>query len=329
MAGSYLYRLLNNQGCQVDLFGRNPGTRCGLSPCAWGTSRGFPELVQSSGLDPQKYLIKHFGYVVMDEYRIEADLTTVNKPRLVKDLRRGAEIKDSLINPTEYDRIIDATGISRAFLPAIQDDIILPCVQWRIRTNTRLDNRIKLGGIGFAWSFPLSRNEYHVGCGSLLSDPCRIMEELAWVRNATTKGKGMTICSCAGDVRLTGPYQSRPFVIDNGACDIWGVGEAIGCVAPLAGDGIVAGMRSAQILMEHWDDPKGYTQGILKAFQWMKLERSVIDRLKMSKRLRMNDAWVLRRNSRRMGMKVGLREAHILLDHLGRQAHSIRISRTS
>jgi len=317
VAGSYLYRLLNNQGCQVDLFDQAPGTRCGLSPCAWGTSRGFPELVQGSGLDPQKYLIKHFGYVVMDEYWIEADLATVNKPRLIRDLRRGADIKDSLINPAEYDRIIDATGISRVFLPAIQDDMILPCVQWRIRTNTRLDNRIKLGGIGFAWSFPLSRNEYHVGCGSLLSDPNRIMEELAWVRKGTSKGKGKIICSCAGHVRLTGPYQSRPFVIDNGTCEIWGVGEAIGCVAPLAGDGIVAGMRSAQMLMEHWNDPEGYTQAILKTFQWMKPERNVIDKLKMSKRLRMNDAWVLRKNSRRMGMKVGLREARILLDHLG------------
>ena len=168
VAGAYLYRLLNNRGHQVDLFDRGPGTRCGLSPCAWGISRGFPELVEASGLDPKKYVMKQHDCVVMDEYRILADLATINKPGLVKDLRQGADIKDSLLAGTGYDRIIDATGVSRAFLPAIQDDILLPCVQWRIRTDVQLENRTKLGGIGYAWSFPLSRNEYHVGCGSLL-----------------------------------------------------------------------------------------------------------------------------------------------------------------
>lgn len=317
VAGAYLYRLLNKRGYQVDLFDHDPGTRCGLSPCAWGTSRGFPELVKSSDLDPNRYVMKHLGYVVMDEYRIEADLVTVNKPRLLKDLRQGANIKDSLPKATEYDRIIDATGVSRAFLPAIKDDIILPCVQWRISTNARLENRIRLGGIGFAWSFPLSRNEYHVGCGSYLSDPDKIIKELGWVQSSTSKEKGKIICTCTGQVRLTGPHHSQPFVVEDGTCGIWGVGEAIGCVAPLAGDGIIAGMRSARMLVEYWNDPQGYTQAILEEFQWMKPERNVIDKLRMRKRLGINDARVLRRNSRRMGMKVDLTEAWVLLGHLG------------
>jgi hypothetical protein len=48
VTGAYLYRLLNNQGHQVDLFYHDPGTRCGQSPWAWGISRGFPELVKAS-----------------------------------------------------------------------------------------------------------------------------------------------------------------------------------------------------------------------------------------------------------------------------------------
>jgi hypothetical protein len=70
-------------------------------------------------------------------------------------------------------------------------------------------------------------------------------------------------------------------------------------------------------LIEHWSDPEGYTEAILKEFHWMKSERNVIDKLRIGKRLEMNDAWILRKNSRRMGMKVGLREAHVLLGHLG------------
>lgn len=260
--------------------------------------------------------MKDLGYVVMDEYRIEADLATINKPLLIRDLRQGANIKNSLPSRKDYDRIIDATGVSRAFLPAIKQDIILPCVQWRIQTSTRLENRIKLGGIGFAWSFPLSRNEYHIGCGSFLSDPDQIIRELGWVQSSISKGKGKIVCACASQVRLTGPHHSHPFVIEDGTCGIWGVGEAIGCVAPLAGDGILAGMVSAQLLMDYWNDPEGYTQAILEEFKWMKSERDVIDKLRMCKRLGINDAWVLRRNSRRMGMKVDLKEAWVLLGHL-------------
>ncbi len=76
-------------------------------------------------------------------------------------------------------------------------------------------------------------------------------------------------------------------------------------------------MKTAQLLIKNWNDPKAYTEAILEEFHWMKPERDVIDKLRMNRRLGMGDAWVLRRNSRRMGMKIGLREAYALLGHLG------------
>lgn len=313
MTGAYTYRILRSQGHEIDMFDRDPGTRCGISPCAWGTSRGFAELVKASGLDPTKYFLRHFDYMVMDGLRIKADLITFNKPDLIKDLLQGAEIKYSPLDVNNYERIIDATGVSRAFLPAIRDEIILPCRQWRIQTDAQLENRIKVGGIGYAWCFPLSNDEFHIGCGSLISDPRKIMEELDWVGKDTSR---KIICTCTGKIRLTAPQYSRPFVIDEGAGRIWGVGEAIGCVAPLAGDGVVPGMRSVQILMQWWDDPDGYPEAILKEFSWMKPERKVIDTLRRRGPLGIKDAWVLRKNSKRMGMQVGLREAEMLLRNL-------------
>ena len=152
--GSFLYSLLSDRGHEVDLFDKKPGTKCGLSPCAWGTSRGFTECIRASGLEPEKYVLQHSDYVVMDEYTIEADLSTFDKSRLVKDLRRGSNIKYSFLDRTRYERIIDATGVSRNFLPGIEDDIILPCVQWRIRTDARLENRIRLGGIALRGASP-------------------------------------------------------------------------------------------------------------------------------------------------------------------------------
>jgi hypothetical protein len=59
----------------------------------------------------------------------------------------------------------------------------------------------------------------------------------------------------------------------------------------------------------------------------MKYERNVIDKLRISKNLGMDDAWVLRRNSRKMGMKVDLRGARVLLEHLGQQVHKIGVLR--
>ena len=35
MTGAYLYKLLVAKGHSVDIFDRYPGTRCGLTPCAW------------------------------------------------------------------------------------------------------------------------------------------------------------------------------------------------------------------------------------------------------------------------------------------------------
>ena len=83
-----------------------------------------------------------------------------------------------------------------------------------------------------------------------------------------------------GRIRLTAPHNSQPFVAAGSDGEVWGVGEAIGCVAPLAGDGIVPGMKSVQLLMKWWDDPSGYTRAVLKEFDWMKKERAVIDKLR-------------------------------------------------
>jgi flavin-dependent dehydrogenase len=314
MTGAYLYRLLAAKGLLIDIFDRRPGTSCGLTPCAWGTTRGFAELVKASGLDPSKYILKRPDYVIIDGLEISADLMTIDKRMLIKDLLQGVEVNYAHPDATRYDRVIDATGVSRALLPALADDFILPCTQFRVRTDGSLENRIKLGRIGYAWCFPLSDHEYHVGCGSLISDPRKILKELGWVGNDTSRSN--ILCACTGTIRLAGPQSSQPFVVDGAERDIWGVGEAIGCVAPLAGDGIIPGMRSAQILMDQWDDPSGYTKAILREFRWMEDERRVIDKARRNEAFGLGDAWALKKNSRRMAMEIGLKEAAILLKHL-------------
>ncbi len=312
MTGAYLYRLLDRRRHTVEIFDKDPGTDCGIKPCAWGASRGYGELVQAAGLAPSSYILRKTDHVIIDGIRIAADLMTIDKSRLIRDLLAGAELRAGEIEPARYDRIIDATGVARAFLPALRDDIILPCVQWRLATDTPFENRIHLEKIGYGWSFPLAQGEHHIGCGSLLADPRVIMDETGWVRGEEKNVR----CTCTGAIRLTAPQYAQPFVTAYGTSEVWGVGEAVGCVAPLAGDGIVPGMRSVQILLAQWDDPAGYTRALLKEFAWMEDERRVIDKLIKGEKLALAEAWVLKKNSRRMGMQVGLKEAALLLTHL-------------
>ena len=316
IVGAYLYRILSNKGCRVDLYDIRNGTTCGLTPCAWGTSFGFNELLEAVRLDPEDYLLERPGHVFIDDVRLRADLMTFDKPKLIKDLLRDALINYTPLELSNYDRVIDATGVSRAFLSKLEDDFVLSCTQYRIRTEEPLKNKIRLGHIGYTWCFPLSEGIYHIGCGDLGSDPNMILEKLGWFTPDAFHSGINVICSCAGKIRLTAPRYSQPFVIDGSEGQIWGVGEAIGCVAPLAGDGVVPGMKSAQILVNTWDDPNAYTEAILKEFHWMTSERRVIDKLRGKDRLGLREAWVLKKNSRRMGFQLGLRDATMFIKKL-------------
>ena len=185
LTGSYLYRLLVAGGHEVDLYDRPPRTKCGINPCAWGTSRGFAENVRAAGLDAATYVLTASDHVVMDQVRVKADIFTFDKQRLIRDLRQGATIRQGGPDFAKYDRIVDCTGVSRAFLPPVGDDVVLPCVQYRVRTEKPLENEIRLRAIGYSWCFPLSPNEYHVGCGSLVMDPRKIIKELGWTGNGS------------------------------------------------------------------------------------------------------------------------------------------------
>ena len=303
MVGSYLYRLLHNKGADVTIFNDPIKTKCGVHPCAWGTSNGFHELVKETGLDPEKYILKEPEYLVMDAVKVMADLITFDKPRMIHDLLRGASLTHPTPDISEYDRIIDTTGVARAYLPPIKDDAILECVQYRVTSSKPLENRMKYGNVGYAWTFPLSGQTYHVGCGCFTAESHTMLKDLGWMEGCEV------ICGCSAWIRLTAPKGSMPFVHGN----VWGAGEAIGCVSPIAGDGIVTGMKSAQIMLQNWNDPVAYTRAILNEFAWMESERALIDKLRQGKWPSVKDAMLLKKNSERMGMKIRIKDAMALL----------------
>ncbi len=309
LTGAYLFRLLKNEGIDCDVYDVRHHTRCSLSPCAWETTPDFRELVSATGLDPDNYVLERSDYVLMDGVRVPADVMTFDKPKLDRDLLRGATVAHSPLDPGKYDRIIDATGVTRAFLPPVEDDVVFHCVQQRIKTDESLENQVRLIRLGYSWCFPLGDGEYHVGWGSLSTEPQGWLKELGWLQEPGGGNCRQRVCGCTGGVRLTGPGDSQPFVVRGEGPDVWGVGESIGCVAPLVGEGVVTGMKSVQILLTCREDPDAYTRAILEEFEWMAKERGIIDKLRNAHNLNMKDARVLRENSKRMGMRFGIRQA--------------------
>ena len=316
VAGAYLYKLLSREGIQIDVYDIRHKTRCGVSPCAWATSEGFTRFIEAVGFEPGKYILQKIDQVTVDEMKVKVEMMTIDKPSLVKDLLRGSVINYSPLDVKKYDRVIDATGLSRTFLPPIENDIISSCVQYCVQKNGPLEARVEPGGIGYAWCFHLSENRYHIGCGSLAEKPLQVLKDLGWLETYNLNPGRNILCGCTGSIRITGPRESQPFVTDGTAEGIWGVGEAIGCVGSIVGDGIVPGMRSAQILIDNWDSPDRYRETILKEFGWIDDERGLIDKFRKSESLSMGDALIIKHNSKRIGMNIGLAQAAIFLKRL-------------
>ena len=316
VAGAYLYRLLSREKIRIDVYDVRHKTRCGVSPCAWATSEGFIGLIEASGLDPGKYIFQQIDHVTVGEMKVKVEVMTIDKPNLVKDLLQGTEIRYSPLDLKNYDRVIDATGFSRTFLPPIKKDIISSCIQYCVQKNKPIEDRIELGGIGYAWCLHLSENRYHIGCGSLAEKPLKVLKDLGWIEIYNLNPGRNILCGCTGEIRVTGPRESQPFVTNGTADGIWGVGEAIGCVGSVVGDGIVPGMRSAQILMDNWDNPDGYRKSILKKFRWIDDERRLIDKFVKKKPLNVGDALIIKHTSKRIGMNIGIAQAAIFIKRL-------------
>ena len=318
LVGSYLYRLLSRSGThQITIFEKQVPhkTSCRISPCAWATSIGFKDIITEVNLNPEKYILQTCGRMSINEMNIPAIIMVIDKPKLINDLIAGTDIKVNPVEKEDFDRIIDATGVTRAYLPKIDNDIIASCIQYRVYSKKPLECSINISNIGYVWRFPLSDNEYHIGAGSIKVPPEQMLTKLGWMEDCDY------LCSCIGQIRFTSPHYSLPFVeISKGKnhYSVWGVGEAIGCVAPLAGEGIIPGLTSARLLLENWEDPNAYQHSISREFLWMKKERSVIDKVMKGRSISLFDAQILKNNTRRLNMKLGSYQALRILKSLAK-----------
>lgn len=298
IAGTYVFRMLQDKGMEVHIFDRPSANMCRHRPCAWGFAPAdeYHRLV-GRFLPAGDYILQHSRSVTMDGIEMSADLLTVDKPRLVEDMLGGIRPMETIIDQSQYDRVLDATGVDRAYLGPVKGrDYVADLRQFRVSTANEGNPWIRISSAGYGWSFPLGKGEFHVGYGNL---PPHFQDGEKAIEGALAEGE--VICGCRSRIRMASPYHSQPFIRDN----VVGVGESIGTVGPLGGDGNLYSMQCAELLVENWEDLDAYREQVLSKFSWMRKEREALERIVTGHRPTPSDVLLFVRHCRRVGFGVG------------------------
>jgi flavin-dependent dehydrogenase len=320
VAGSYLYRLLADKGMRVTICDTGLGrAKCGVHPCGFAVSGEFRDLAKKAGLDPQDYVTRQDRYVLVDGVRTKSDVLAIDKPRLLASLLEGADVLPN-VPTSDYELVVDATGVARAIGTPIPNDLIGNTFQVRIRVEDRIRHPTFRfhSGVGYVWVIPLNDTEAHVGCGALLMERPKLR---AFVHRMLSEeiGEHEVICSCTSKIRVTGPVSFQSLAEGN----IVHVGEAAGLVGPTSGAGNVPAMISAAFLAS---SPETYADKVRYFFSPVKAEANLIRRMVNGGMPRITDAFKLRAALNRVGIYPSLLELVKIVKRLRtrlRDAHDI------
>jgi len=309
VAGSYLYKSLQNAGVYADIYDKPKNTSCGQSPCGWLVSyQEFAKLSQVLGIDFRDYILGRFTFMEVQGKRLPADTATIDKPRLIRDLLAGTVVRYDMPDVNEYDRIIDATA-KRVYLSSGEFNHTVAIHQVRYRNNGDSCD-IPVGVIGHGQSLeyliPLGDGTTHAGYGSISGTTAEEIKRLI-------AGKSV-LCSCVGHLWVGGPM----FPVVEGR--FVGVGESIGLVDPLSGMGITPAMDSARALAQYWRNLNGYENYIMSKYHYMVRRSKAMSTQSM---FRKAPELILsyREGARLTGFKVGSMGIFKLLGH----AHKVSI----
>jgi flavin-dependent dehydrogenase len=296
--GAYLYALLRDKKPELEavVFDKTPRTVCGKKGCAWGAGwHQFARFSKEINVNPEKYVLGRYDRVLVNRIEFKADVVIINKPLFINDLLGGkSPLNPSDVDLSLFERIVDASGVSRAYLSSRQDLALVNAIQMRISNVSVACPRIfadKTGG--YAWLFPLGKEEVHLGSLSPLGNH---VATRAANRFRETLAAGKVLCSCSETICRSGPI--RPFTEGK----VWGLGEAIGLVDPLAGAGIVPAMHSAKLMSENWDNAQDYEKQIWRYYSYMAHEAKTIAKIVAGERLFFRDLSLPRRAFETLGV---------------------------
>ena len=243
------------------------------SICAWGTcATEMRDLCSKSGINFDDFIIHHGKDMHIDMNNNERfdiklkGLVTFDKIGLIKKMSEGVKIHYGVAPKLEdlekeYDMIIDCTGFYRSYLPKIEKDFFLPTYQYKIQYEGKIpidDFFVKPFAkmTGYFWYFPLNDNMAHIGAGDYKKNHVEETDKFF-------KKYGGKITKTVGrPIRLATPNLCEPFYHGK----VVGVGESIGTVYPLLGEGIIPSMVCADIFVRNMNNLPKYREEVLKYF---------------------------------------------------------------
>lgn len=271
VAGSYLASRLKREHTVVGF--EQMSEKRHDSICAWGTCRTkMDELCAKSDIDFSKYVI-HNGKRMHIEigsrgiFQIGLNgLCTYDKIGLIRDLVDGCEVHHGRAPKREelerdFDLVLDCTGFHRAYLPKIKNDFYIPTYEYMVE----YDNGVPFddfyirpfpGMSGYFWYFPLGKNLAHIGAGDYNRKHVATTDRFL-------KEHGGKITKTVGrPIRLATPDMCMPY--SDGK--VVGVGESVGTVFPLLGEGIIPSMECADIFVRNIGNIAAYEQELRAHF---------------------------------------------------------------
>ncbi len=270
VAGAYLLNRIPSEH-QVEGFEMRAEDRW-YTVCAWGTSEPFiKSLVKQAGFNFDDYVL-HTGkkmIVELGDDRLEIKLkglVTYDKHRLTHDMIKGkkinwgAQVKEVNGNFNDFDMVVDATGLHRSLLPKIQNDLVIPSLEYQVKSKELPYDDFVIrpyeGITGYWWYFPLGDGMAHVGAGDLRGRYRGELDEFV------KKYHCEVVRRIGRPVRVTPPLRCQPFFDGK----VIGVGESIGTVYPMLGEGIIPSMQCVNLFVENMDDREAYRKAVLEKF---------------------------------------------------------------
>ncbi|HZD81831.1 MAG TPA: NAD(P)/FAD-dependent oxidoreductase [Nitrososphaeraceae archaeon] len=277
VAGSYLGNLLQKRGHEVKIF-ESSKKENHLAVCAWGASRHMlSKFSEQADLNFDDYIF-HVGKILrMDlpnnvrEYLDLKGLVTYDKRRWEHDLLEGLKITHGIkctretFPFNEYNYVIDCTGLHRTLLPKSKEDFIIPAYEYLVENIQGVEEFYVIGykgARGYFWYFPLEKGMGYVGAGDI--DKKYYGVEEFFKQHSQAK----IVKKIGRPIRLAPPKRMEPFNHEN----IIGVGESIGCVFPMLGEGIIPSLLCCNIFLEVFD------KGDNRFFDFKQYRRKVLDR---------------------------------------------------
>jgi flavin-dependent dehydrogenase len=295
VAGSYLANMLQKRGHDVDVFEASKKEHH-WPVCAWGASRHMLDrFSDQAGLKFGNYIF-HIGQKLRielpnntEEWLELKGLTTYNKHGWEDDLLKhtnvtyGFRVSRESFPFDKYNYIIDCTGLHRSLLPKSRQDFLIPAYEYLLENVQGLEEFYVIsykGAKGYFWYFPLDNGRAYMGAGDIERKYYGI--EAFFKRHPEAK----IVKKVGRPIRLSPPKRMEPFYEGK----VIGVGESIGCVFPMLGEGIIPSLICCDLFLDVLDRGKGkfdfkqYRKKVLARFGYYDDVYQIV-RLKMDGKL--------------------------------------------